>query len=895
MSHPEPYISDVIECTRLAGTQDGALLDSLRALSCLYPSLSTDLQSKVWRFLIDNNVVHPGLSFPAHQSLAKVVFSCWPADVLGPHPLYIPTFEEASETNVWKFLMTKGSLLDDAAALGNVFKRVIQSRDVGGAWQLLHKLSRKDPESFWGTLLTEELSLPWHQTPHRMLQLPYNAGTDPDTCQWMPGGRLNIAQCALSGCRRAAARRSLAGNPSESVHRPLQNKGDALSDSFSPAIVYAEEGFPELLKTLSLGELREMSAHVACCLSCIIEPGDAVAIVMPMTMQAVIIYFGIVLAGCVVVSIADSFSASEISARLVISGAKLVMTQDVVVRGGKYLPMYSKVLEGAKAPPTIVVPSFSSSSSPEVDSNLYTRAIISRASSNGSDASTSASGSCLRVKAEVQLRRPCDMHYTTFMSLAPWKPHDGSQKGVPSWWQSTPPSPTTSCRTNCYNIINTSVVGTASSSSQNENNGEARGGDAGNATSTGRQSGSSCGLHKSRHEDLPWIVDSSADSNILFSSGTTGEPKAICWSHITPLRAWIDGWAHQDIQIGDVVCWPTSLGWMMGPWLLYATFLNGGTLALYHGAPLGPDFCRFVGAAGVNVLGLVPSIVKAWRASGCLEGIQWPHLKCISSTGEASAPEDYHWLMSKIRYKPIIEYCGGTEIGGGFLSCTMFQPQNPSCFSTPTLGTQLGLMLPDGTVSYHHQGSGQAPTQRAVTGELVLVPPLLGSSQRLLNRNHAEVYFKGMPVDSTYRTALRRHGDEMERLPNGYYRALGRCDDTMNLGGIKVSSVEIERAVLEGLPDVVADVAAVGVPTLGGGPEQLVLFIVQHGHGGNIEVLLETCQREVRKLLNPLFKVSRVILKSQLPRTASNKVIRRELRLELLNMKSPTTSTSSKL
>jgi acyl-coenzyme A synthetase/AMP-(fatty) acid ligase len=50
---------------------------------------------------------------------------------------------------------------------------------------------------------------------------------------------------------------------------------------------------------------------------------------------------------------------------------------------------------------------------------------------------------------------------------------------------------------------------------------------------------------------LPCIMDSSSDSNILFSSGTTGEPKAICWSHITPLRAWVDGWAHQDIQIGQ--------------------------------------------------------------------------------------------------------------------------------------------------------------------------------------------------------------------------------------------------------------------------------------------------------------------------------------------------------
>jgi acetyl-CoA synthetase len=83
--------------------------------------------------------------------------------------------------------------------------------------------------------------------------------------------------------------------------------------------------------------------------------------------------------------------------------------------------------------------------------------------------------------------------------------------------------------------------------------------------------------------------------------------------------------------------------------------------------------------------------------------------------------------------------------------------------------------------------------------ELALVPPLLGSSQRLLLRDHTETYFAGMPLaegsDSSSSSTssgssggvpLRRHGDEAQALPGGYYRALGRCDDTMNLGGIKV-------------------------------------------------------------------------------------------------------------
>ncbi len=83
--------------------------------------------------------------------------------------------------------------------------------------------------------------------------------------------------------------------------------------------------------------------------------------------------------------------------------------------------------------------------------------------------------------------------------------------------------------------------------------------------------------------------------------------------------------------------------------------------------------------------------------------------------------------------------------------------------------------------------------------ELTLAPPMLGSSQTLLNRDHHKTYYEGMPRaqapcgsaagPSALQRPLRRHGDEVQRLPEGYYCALGRCDDTMNLGGIKVGAM----------------------------------------------------------------------------------------------------------
>lgn len=182
------------------------------------------------------------------------------------------------------------------------------------------------------------------------------------------------------------------------------------------------------------------------------------------------------------------------------------------------------------------------------------------------------------------------------------------------------------------------------------------------------------------------------------------------------------------------------------------------------------------------------------------------------------------------------------------------------------------------------------------------MPPLLGSSQRLLNRDHAATYFDGMPrataaaaATATAPTAttatagapapgpqLRRHGDEVQRLGGGYYRALGRCDDTMNLGGIKVASVELERAVLERLRGRVREAAAVGVPAAGGGPERLHLFVVAAAPDAEAAAprgeLLAACQAAVRGALSPLFKVEAVEVVAALPRTASNKVMRRVLR-----------------
>jgi len=346
--------------------------------------------------------------------------------------------------------------------------------------------------------------------------------------------------------------------------------------------------------------------------------------------------------------------------------------------------------------------------------------------------------------------------------------------------------------------------------------------------------------------------------NILFSSGTAGAPKAIPWTQTTPIKCAMDAHFHQDVQPGDVLVWPTNLGWMMGPWLIFASLLNQAALGLYYDAPTSRKFGQFVQKAGATMLGVVPSMVKSWRDCGCMDDLDWSKVKVFSSTGECSNPDDMRWLMSTAGGRPIIEYCGGTEIGGAYITGTVARPCVPGAFNAPALGLDFVILDSHGNSSK--------------TGELFLVPPSVGLSTTLLNQSHHAIYFAELPKNSE---PLRRHGDLMEELPGGFWRALGRADDTMNLSGIKVSSAEIEQA-LQSVPNL-KEVAAVAVSS-GNGPSQLIIYAVCDKKTLNKSDLMLAMQNAIKRDLNPLFRIHDVVLLDSLPRTASNKVNRRELR-----------------
>ena len=150
----------------------------------------------------------------------------------------------------------------------------------------------------------------------------------------------------------------------------------------------------------------------------------------------------------------------------------------------------------------------------------------------------------------------------------------------------------------------------------------------------------------------------------------------------------------------------------------------------------------------------------------------------------------------------------------------------------------------------------------------------MGLSTKLLNKNHFEEYYKNTP---TYKgQLLRRHGDELEELENGYYKAQGRVDDAMNLGGIKVSSIQIE-ALLNKL-EFIKESAAIAVSPKGGGPSEVVVYYVEKDSKLAKEEQFQSAKNSIKNKLNPLFKLTDLIKIDILPRTVSHKLMRRKLR-----------------
>ena len=381
--------------------------------------------------------------------------------------------------------------------------------------------------------------------------------------------------------------------------------------------------------------------------------------------------------------------------------------------------------------------------------------------------------------------------------------------------------------------------------------------------------------------ELPWqdllagrpdrAVERTAAGDVLllaYTSGTTGRPKGAVHTHAGfVVKTACEVSYGFEMGPGRTFCWITDMGWIMGPLSILGTHGTGGTLLLYEGSPDVPDTSRLwqlVERHRVSMLGVSPTLVRTLKAAGGAPAEDLSSVRVLGSTGEPWDPESYEWLARDVfgSRVPIINFSGGTEVGGSFL-CPYPVEEIRSCsLGGPALGMDVDVV------------DDQARSVRGRIGELVCRQPWPAMTRGIWrdDERYREAYWSTFP-------GLWRHGDYALVDDDGSWFVLGRSDDVMNVAGKRVAPAEIESVVAT--DDVVAESAVVGIPDATKG-EAVWVFYVASGVVDEPAVARRVRARVADEVGKP-FAPSQVVRVAQLPKTRSAKIMRRAIRAAVLD------------
>ncbi len=350
---------------------------------------------------------------------------------------------------------------------------------------------------------------------------------------------------------------------------------------------------------------------------------------------------------------------------------------------------------------------------------------------------------------------------------------------------------------------------------------------------------------------------------IIYTSGTTGAPKGIVHSHIGYLlKSTIDFGYAFDLQQDDVLAWTADMGWMLGPLMIVAGLHLGSTIVLIEGVPDYPEVDRMWHIAERNqatVLGIVPTVARGLRGrmNGGRPDADLSTLRAFTSTGEAWDEPSWRWLFDVVGQSrlPILNYTGGTETGGGILSCYTIAPQTPASFCGPLPGMDVDVF----------DASGK-PTQDI--GELVVLNTWPGMTHSFWqdDERYLNTYWNRW-------SDVWVHGDLASVDADGYWHINGRSDDTLKIGGRRVGPAEIESALVTQAG--IAEAAVIGVPDAMKG-QRVVAFVVARPDAavpGERELIAS-----VTAMLGKGMAPSAIYVVSTLPKTKNGKIMRRAIR-----------------
>ena len=372
------------------------------------------------------------------------------------------------------------------------------------------------------------------------------------------------------------------------------------------------------------------------------------------------------------------------------------------------------------------------------------------------------------------------------------------------------------------------------------------------------------------------ICDSEDPLFLLYTSGTTGHPKGIvhtCGGYLVGTST-----THRnvfDLQSERDVYWCTAdIGWITGhSYVVYGPLANGATSVLYEGAPQTPDLDRFwsiVEQYGVTILYTAPTSIRTFMKWGT----EYPErhdlstLRLLGSVGEPINPEAWMWYRDVIGKGrcPIVDTWWQTETGQIMISpLPAITTTKPGSASGPLPGIDADIVDDEGnTVPL---GGG---------GYLVLTRPWPAMARGVHGdpERFVETYWARFSKPAEDRWVYFA-GDGAKRDADGDFWLLGRVDDVMNISGHRISTLEVESALVD-YPGV-AEAAVIGRQDDVTG-QAIAAFVTLKGDAPGDEALLRALREHVANKIGKIARPASIVFTPELPKTRSGKIMRRLLR-----------------
>ena len=354
---------------------------------------------------------------------------------------------------------------------------------------------------------------------------------------------------------------------------------------------------------------------------------------------------------------------------------------------------------------------------------------------------------------------------------------------------------------------------------------------------------------------------------VLYSSGTTGLPKAIVQGHGGILVEQLKTLLHLDLRPDERMFWFTTTGWMMWNFLV-GCLLGEAAIVLYDGSPGHPDMgalWRLAERTGMTCMGISAGYLAACERAGIEPADEFDisSLRAIGSTGSPLAPESFRWVKDHVGSEIwLFSTSGGTDVCTAFVGGCPLLPVHEGELQARSLGAAVEAF----------DGEGNSLIEEV--GELVLTRPLPSMPLYFWGEDppareggggerYRESYFSMYP-------GVWRHGDWIRITGRGGAVIYGRSDSTINRQGVRMGTSEIYRAA--GAVAGVEDALVVDVPRQDG-ELQMILFVVLVAGAVLDEQLREEIAKRIREDCSPRHVPNEIVQVQSVPRTLSGKIL----------------------